>query len=96
MERQIAAMKKKSLLGYLREFFGAKKKERPSAIQLNTEETELLKYRLKELMNQKAAKTKEVITQMKEARYQKKKREGKTGGPDEAGDGESEEEGEKG
>ena len=53
MERQLAAMKKKSLLSYLRDFFGSKKKERPSAIQLNTEETELLKYRLKELMAQK-------------------------------------------
>ncbi|MGQ0543037.1 MAG: hypothetical protein ACT4O9_14520 [Blastocatellia bacterium] len=33
---------------------------------------------LQELMNPEAAKTKEVTTQMKEGRYQKKKREGKT------------------
>lgn len=32
---------------------------------------------LNELMNPEAAKSKEVITQMKEARFQKKKREGK-------------------
>lgn len=32
---------------------------------------------LQELMNPEAAKAKEVITQMKEGRYQKKKREGK-------------------
>ncbi len=32
---------------------------------------------LQELMNPEAAKSKEVITQMKEGRYQKKKREGK-------------------
>ena len=35
---------------------------------------------LQELMNPEAAKSKEVITQMKEGRYQKKKREGKAGG----------------
>jgi hypothetical protein len=35
---------------------------------------------LQELMNPEAAKAKEVITQMKEGRYQKKKREGKAGG----------------
>lgn len=35
---------------------------------------------LQELMNPEAAKAKEVITQMKEGRYQKKKREGKSGG----------------
>jgi hypothetical protein len=34
---------------------------------------------LQELMNPEAAKAKEVITQMKEGRYQKKKREGKAG-----------------
>ena len=34
---------------------------------------------LQELMNPEAAKSKEVITQMKEGRYQKKKREGKAG-----------------
>ena len=34
---------------------------------------------LHELMNPEAAKAKEVITQMKEGRYQKKKREGKAG-----------------
>ena len=33
---------------------------------------------LQELMNPEAAKSKEVITQMKEGRYQKKKREGKS------------------
>lgn len=37
---------------------------------------------LQELMNPEAAKAKEVITQMKEGRYQKKKREGKAGGSD--------------
>jgi hypothetical protein len=37
---------------------------------------------LQELMNPEAAKAKEVITQMKEGRYQKKKREGKAGGTD--------------
>lgn len=37
---------------------------------------------LHELMNPEAAKSKEVITQMKEGRYQKKKREGKAGGTD--------------
>ena len=35
---------------------------------------------LNELMNPSEAKTKEVITQMKEGRYQKKKREGKANG----------------
>ena len=35
---------------------------------------------LQELMNPEAAKAKEVITQMKEGRYQKKKREGKASG----------------
>jgi len=35
---------------------------------------------LQELMNPEADKEKEVITQMKEGRYQKKKREGKAGG----------------
>ena len=35
---------------------------------------------LQELMNPSAAKAKEVETQMKEGRYQKKKREGKAGG----------------
>ncbi len=35
---------------------------------------------LQELMNPEAAKAKEVITQTKEGRYQKKKREGKAGG----------------
>jgi hypothetical protein len=35
---------------------------------------------LQELMNPEAAKSKEVITQMKEGRYQKKKREGKARG----------------
>jgi hypothetical protein len=34
---------------------------------------------LQELMNPEAAKAKEVITQMKEGRYQKKRREGKAG-----------------
>src|SRR3954447_20893591 len=35
---------------------------------------------LQELMNPEAAKAKEVQTQMKDGRYQKKKREGKAGG----------------
>jgi hypothetical protein len=35
---------------------------------------------LQEVMNPEAAKAKEVITQMKEGRYQKKKREGKANG----------------
>jgi|SRR5688572_18435046 hypothetical protein len=35
---------------------------------------------LQELLNPEAAKAKEVVTQMKEGRYQKKKREGKAGG----------------
>jgi hypothetical protein len=38
---------------------------------------------LQELMNPDAAKAKEVITQMKEGRHQKKKREGKAGATDE-------------
>ena len=46
---------------------------------------------LQELMNPEAAKAKEVITQMKEGRYQKKKREGKASGSD---DDENVEEGE--
>jgi hypothetical protein len=37
---------------------------------------------LQELMNPEAAKAKETITQMKEGRYQKKKREGKAGDND--------------
>lgn len=37
---------------------------------------------LQELMDPQAARSKEVITQMKEGRYQKKKREGKAGGND--------------
>jgi hypothetical protein len=41
---------------------------------------------LQELMNPEAAKAKEVITQMKEGRYQKKKREGKAGAGDEEGE----------
>ena len=36
--------------------------------------------RSQELMNPEAAKAKEVITQLKEGRYQKKKREGKAEG----------------
>src|SRR4051812_16008101 len=40
---------------------------------------------LQELMNPEAAKAREVITQMKDGRYQKKKREGKAGGEDEPG-----------
>ncbi|MGB4990003.1 MAG: hypothetical protein WBO10_12250 [Pyrinomonadaceae bacterium] len=35
---------------------------------------------LNELMNPSEAKAKEVITQMKEGRYQKKRKEGKAGG----------------
>ena len=35
---------------------------------------------LQEMMNPEEAKAKETITQMKEGRYQKKKREGKAGG----------------
>ncbi|HUR99256.1 MAG TPA: hypothetical protein VMZ26_14415 [Pyrinomonadaceae bacterium] len=42
---------------------------------------------LHELMNPEAAKAKETITQMKEGRYQKKKREGKAGADSEAGNG---------
>ena len=38
---------------------------------------------LQELMNPEAAKAKEVITQMKEGRYQRKKREGKANAEDE-------------
>ncbi|MEO6335182.1 MAG: hypothetical protein ABIO91_09375 [Pyrinomonadaceae bacterium] len=41
---------------------------------------------LQELMNPEAAKAKETITQMKDGRYQKKKREGKAGGDAETGD----------
>jgi hypothetical protein len=41
---------------------------------------------LQELMNPEAAKAKEVITQMKEGRYQKKKREGKADATDEVGE----------
>ena len=41
---------------------------------------------LQELMNPEAAKAKEVITQMKEGRYMKKKREGKSGGDAENSD----------
>ena len=44
---------------------------------------------LQELMNPEAAKAKEVITQMKEGRYQKKKREGKAGGDVETGEAET-------
>lgn len=40
---------------------------------------------LQELMNPEAAKAKEVQMQMKEGRYQKKKREGKAGGDGNAG-----------
>jgi hypothetical protein len=39
---------------------------------------------LHELMNPEAAKAKETITQMKEGRYQKKKREGKANADDDA------------
>ena len=39
---------------------------------------------LQELMDPQAAKSQEVITQMKEGRYQKKKREGKAEGDDES------------
>ncbi len=41
---------------------------------------------LQELMNPEAAKSKEVIAQMKDGRYQKKKREGKAGGTVEDGE----------
>ncbi|MEO8572530.1 MAG: hypothetical protein ABI481_01065 [Pyrinomonadaceae bacterium] len=44
---------------------------------------------LQELMNPEAAKAKETITQMKEGRYQKKKREGKSGGDAETGEEET-------
>lgn len=37
---------------------------------------------LNELMNPAAAKAKETVTQMKDGRYQKKRREGKSGGND--------------
>lgn len=37
---------------------------------------------LQELMNPEAAKSKEVVTQLKEGRFQKKKREGKANGED--------------
>jgi len=49
---------------------------------------------LHELMNPEAAKAKETITQMKEGRYQKKKREGKAAGDEETGEGETGKEGE--
>lgn len=42
---------------------------------------------LQEMMNPEAAKAKEVITQMKEGRYQKKKREGKAGADENSSDG---------
>ncbi|MEP6703520.1 MAG: hypothetical protein ABJB34_01825 [Acidobacteriota bacterium] len=42
---------------------------------------------LQELMNPEATKAKETITQMKEGRYQKKRREGKAGDDAESGDG---------
>lgn len=45
---------------------------------------------LNEVMNPSAAKAKEVITQMKEGRYQKKKREGKAGGNFDADEGNEE------
>ena len=48
---------------------------------------------LQELMNPEAAKAKETITQMKEGRYQKKKREGKANADE--GDAESEGRGER-
>jgi len=41
---------------------------------------------LQELMNTEAAKAKEVITQLKEGRYDKKKREGKANADDENGE----------
>jgi hypothetical protein len=41
---------------------------------------------LHEMMNPEAAKAKETITQMKEGRYQKKKRVGKANGEDETGE----------
>lgn len=41
---------------------------------------------LNELMNPSEAKAKEVVTQMKEGRFQKKKREGKAGGDAETGE----------
>ena len=41
---------------------------------------------LHELMNPEAAKAKETITQMKEGRYQKKKREGKADGAADSGE----------
>jgi ribosomal protein L18E len=41
---------------------------------------------LQELMNPEAAKSKEVITQLKEGRYQKKKREGKANADETAND----------
>lgn len=44
---------------------------------------------LHELMNPEAAKAKETITQMKEGRYQRKKREGKAGGEAETGEAET-------
>ena len=44
---------------------------------------------LQELMNPEAAKSKEVITQMKEGRYQKKKREGKANADDNSNEDET-------
>ncbi len=44
---------------------------------------------LNEVMNPSAAKAKEVITQMKEGRYKKKKREGKASGNSDADEGNS-------
>ena len=41
---------------------------------------------LQELMNPEAAKSREVITQLKEGRYQKKKREGKANDSDDTGE----------
>jgi hypothetical protein len=50
---------------------------------------------LHELMNPEAAKAKETITQMKEGRYLKKKREGKAGGSAETGSEEERETGDR-
>src|SRR5262245_57671824 len=44
---------------------------------------------LQEMLNPEAAKAKEVQTQMKEGRYQKKKREGKASGPEGTGSDEA-------
>ena len=43
---------------------------------------------LQEVIDPAAAKAKEVVMQMKDGRYQKKKREGKAGGDEDAGDDE--------